>query len=40
MSNRLSYTQIEQNQADKVIQSRDHEDTFFYCDPPYIGTNQ
>lgn len=40
MSERLRFTQIEQNQAHKVIQSRDHEDAFFYCDPPYIGTNQ
>lgn len=40
MSIRLSYTQIEQNSAHLVIQSRDHEDAFFYCDPPYIGTNQ
>ncbi|MBS1549714.1 MAG: DNA adenine methylase [Bacteroidetes bacterium] len=40
MSIRLSYTQIEQNSAHLVIQSRDHEHAFFYCDPPYIGTNQ
>lgn len=40
MSERLAETQIEQNDAHKVIQSRDSEDAFFYCDPPYINTNQ
>lgn len=37
---RLRHTQIEQNDAYKVIQSRDRIDAFIYCDPPYIGTNQ
>jgi DNA adenine methylase len=37
---RLRNTQIEQNDAYKVIQSRDRIDAFIYCDPPYIGTNQ
>ena len=37
---RIRNTQIEQNDAYKVIQSRDREDAFIYCDPPYIGTNQ
>lgn len=37
---RLRNTQIEQNDAYKVIQSRDRVDAFIYCDPPYIGTNQ
>ncbi len=36
---RIRYTQIEQNEARKVIQSRDREDAFIYCDPPYINTN-
>ena len=36
---RIRYTQIEQNEAYKVIQSRDREDAFFYFDPPYINTN-
>lgn len=36
---RIRYTQIEQNEAYKVIQSRDREDAFIYCDPPYINTN-
>lgn len=40
MSERLRYTQIEQNQAHKVIQSRDSKDAFIYADPPYINTNQ
>lgn len=37
---RIRHTQIEQNDAYKVIQSRDREDAFIYCDPPYIGTHQ
>jgi DNA adenine methylase len=40
LSDRLRYTQIEQNEAHKVISSRDTEDTFVYADPPYIDTNQ
>ena len=40
MSERLRLTQIEQNDAYKVIESRDTENTFFYVDPPYINTNQ
>lgn len=36
---RLRHTQIEQNEAYKVIQSRDRVDAFMYCDPPYIGSN-
>ena len=40
LSERMRYTQIEQNQAHKVILSRDTENTFHYVDPPYIGTNQ
>lgn len=40
ITERLAQTQIEQNDAYKVIQSRDSEDAFFYCDPPYVNTNQ
>lgn len=36
---RLERTQIECNDALKVIESRDSEDTFHYIDPPYIGSN-
>lgn len=36
----MRYTQIEQNEAHKVISSRDSEDTFVYADPPYIDSNQ
>jgi DNA adenine methylase len=40
LSERLKYTQIEQNDAHKVINSRDDKSAFFYVDPPYIDTNQ
>lgn len=40
LSDRLRYTQIEQNEAHKVILSRDSIDTFIYADPPYIDTDQ
>lgn len=40
LSFRLKYTQVESNQAHKVIASRDTVDTFVYADPPYIDTNQ
>lgn len=40
LSERLRYTQIEQNDAHKVIKSRDTADTFVYADPPYIDTDQ
>ncbi len=36
---RLEKVQIEHADALYIIQSRDHEDAFFYCDPPYIGSN-
>ncbi len=39
-SRRLHKTQIECNDAIKVIKSRDTEDTFIYLDPPYINTYQ
>lgn len=40
LSDRLKYVQVEQNEAHKVIKSRDSEDAFAYVDPPYINTNQ
>lgn len=40
LSDRLRYTQIEQNKAHKVMQSRDTPETFVYADPPYIGSDQ
>lgn len=40
LSERLEHVQIEENEAHKVIQSRDAEDAFVYADPPYIETNQ
>jgi DNA adenine methylase len=36
---RLERTQIECNDAGKVIQSRDSKETFHYVDTPYIGSN-
>ncbi|WP_029274626.1 DNA adenine methylase [Pedobacter borealis] len=36
---RLEMTQIECTDGLYIIKSRDHEDAFFYCDPPYIGSN-
>lgn len=35
--NRIENTQIERNDACKVIKSRDTEDTFHYADPPYVS---
>jgi len=37
---RLENVQVENNDACKVIQSRDTEDAFHYIDPPYIDSNQ
>lgn len=37
---RIQNTQIENNDACKVILSRDSEETFHYVDPPYINSNQ
>ncbi len=36
---RLEKTAIECADALYIIQSRDFEEAFFYCDPPYIGSN-
>ena len=36
---RLEDVSIECNEACKVIQTYDTDSAFFYCDPPYIGTN-
>lgn len=40
MFKRLENAQIENNDALKVIQSRDTQDAFHYVDPPYIDSNQ
>jgi DNA adenine methylase len=40
LSTRLRNTQIENNDAHKVITSRDSEQTFVYADPPYTDSNQ
>lgn len=40
LSERIRYTQIECNEAHKVISSRDGLNAFAYVDPPYIDTNQ
>lgn len=36
---RFKYVQIECADAVYVINSRDAEASFFYCDPPYVGTD-
>lgn len=36
---RLNGVQIECNDAIKIIKSRDRDDSFFYCDPPYYNSN-
>jgi DNA adenine methylase len=36
---RLEMVQIEHADALYIIQSRDYDGAFFYCDPPYIGSN-
>jgi len=40
IAERLENTQIENNDALKVITSRDADDAFHYVDPPYINSNQ
>ena len=38
-SDRLEQVQIECADALYIIQSRDYNDAFFYCDPPYVGSH-
>lgn len=40
LAERLRHTQIESADALRVIGSRDTAETFFYCDPPYVGSLQ
>ena len=40
IAKRLELAQIENNDACKVIESRDAEDAFHYVDPPYVSANQ
>ena len=40
LAKRLEHTQIENNDAIKVLNSRDSESAFHYVDPPYIDSNQ
>jgi DNA adenine methylase len=40
LSKRLELVQIECADALRIIELRDRVDTFFYCDPPYIDSNQ
>ena len=37
---RIQNTQIECCDALKIIRSRDAAESFFYCDPPYVGADQ
>jgi DNA adenine methylase len=36
---RLQNVQIECTDALRIIESRDGKDSFFYCDPPYVGSD-
>jgi DNA adenine methylase len=36
---RLRHVQVECADALYIISSRDHDGAFFYCDPPYVGSN-
>jgi len=40
IAKRLENAQIENNEALKVITSRDNQDAFHYVDPPYVNSNQ
>lgn len=37
-SKRLKYVTIEEKSFDKLIADYDRAEAFFYCDPPYVGT--
>ncbi len=37
-SERLKFVTIEEMSFEKLIETYDNEDAFFYCDPPYYGT--
>ncbi len=39
-SKRLERVQVECSDACQVIKSRDSENAFIYCDPPYVGAHQ
>jgi DNA adenine methylase len=39
MAIRLQNVQIECTDALRIIRSRDTKDAFFYCDPPYVGSD-
>ncbi|WP_075343131.1 DNA adenine methylase [Tenacibaculum agarivorans] len=39
-TDRLEKVQIENTYALRIIRYKDSEDTFFYCDPPYINSDQ
>lgn len=39
-SERLKHVQIESKDAVALIKRHDHEDAFFYLDPPYVDSNQ
>lgn len=40
LAKRLDHVQIECKDAVELIKSKDSKDTFFYIDPPYVGSNQ
>ena len=40
LTERLELVQMECTDALRIIELRDREETFFYCDPPYIDSNQ
>jgi DNA adenine methylase len=40
LAERMSHVQIENKDAIELISDMDSEGTFFYIDPPYVGSNQ